>query len=483
MNCNRSRVGLYFCVLSTILLVGCATARPAKHPDDLQIGSLTFSPPQAERVVMDNGIIVYLLEDHDLPLFDAVAYFKAGSIYDPADKLGLAGLTSAVMRTGGTVSMTGDEIDEELEFMAGSVEVSAGREPAVATLSVLAKDMQRGLEIFSDVLCNPAFAEDKLDLARKRSIEGIRRRYDTPGSTISAEFPKLVYGANSVWARLATEETVSGISREDLVRFHERYFMPNNMILGISGDFDSSELISQLRALFGDWPARDLALPAIEAIESSFVPSVNYIHKDVNQSNIRLGHLGIRRHDPDAYAVEIMNYVLGWGGFTSRLWIEVRSDRGLAYSVWGGMRSGTDYGLFEAGCQTGAGTTCEATALIRDVIAGMTEAPPTDEELELAKDGELNSFVFNFTSSAQIVRKRVDLEFFGYPSDYLDTYEENIAAVTGEDVLRAAKKHLHPDKFVILVVGDAAGFDKPLSTFGDVATIEVPRTPERAAVQ
>ena len=178
-----------------------------------------------------------------------------------------------------------------------------------------------------------------------------------------------------------------------------------------------------------------------------------------------------------------MNYVLGWGGFTSRLWIEVRSDRGLAYSVWGSMRSGTDYGLFEAGCQTGAKTTYEATSVIRDVIAGMTEAPPTEEELALAKEGKLNSFVFNFTSSAQIIRNRVHLEFFGYPSDYLDTYEDKIAAVTGEDVHRVAKKHLHPDKFVILVVGDAAGFDKPLSTFGDVSTIEVPRTAEPAAVQ
>jgi predicted Zn-dependent peptidase len=432
---------------------------------------------------MDNGIVVYLLEDHDLPLFDAVAYFKAGAIYDPADKLGLAGLTSAVMRTGGTDSMSGDELDEELEFMAGSVEVSAGREAAVAALSVLAKDMRRGLEIFSDVLRNPAFAEEKLDLAKKRSIEGIRRRYDTPRSTVAAEFPKLVYGEDSVWARLATEETVSDIAREDLVRFHQRCFMPNNMILGISGDFDRAELMEQLSSVFGDWSRRDLELPAIEPIEPSFVPSVNYIRKEINQSNIRLGHLGIRRHNPDQYAVAIMNYVLGWGGFTSRLWIEVRSDRGLAYSVWGGMRSGTDYGLFEAGCQTGAGTTCEATSIIRDVIAGMTEAPPTDEELKLAKDGELNSFVFNFASSAQIVRTRVDLEFYGYPPDYLDTYEEKIAAVTGEDVQRVAEKYLHPDKLVILVVGDSTGFDKPLSTFGDVTTINLPRAAEPAALQ
>jgi len=474
---SRSYTRSIVCALLAVLCVGCITDRVPRHPDELQFEPLSFSPLGAERTVLGNGMVVYLLEDHALPLFDAVAYCRAGSIYEPADKVGLATLTGTVMRTGGTTSITGDEIDEILEFMAASVEVEVDREAAVVTLSALAKDMTRALELFADILRHPVFSDDKLDLAKKAAIEEIRRRYDTPGSIIEAEFPKLIYGEDSVWARLPTDKTIGNISREDLVRFHKKYFVPNNMILGISGDFDTDDLKARLEALLGDWPSSPVSFPPIPPLEPVRAASVNYIHKETNQSNIRLGHLGVRRHDPDEFAIEIMNYVLGWGGFTSRLWKEVRSNRGLAYHVYGIMGRGLQRGIFEAGCQTSSQTTCEAIAVIRDVIAGMKEAPPSDDELALAKESKLNRFVFNFGSSAQIVRQRAALEFYGYASDYLDTYEANIMAVTREHVYQAANKHLHPDRLVILVVGDATKFDKPLSAFGEVKTIEVPRAP------
>ena len=474
MNYERRYPKLALLLLFVVAVAGCVTAAVCRHPNELRFEPVSFSPPKADRTVLDNGIVVYFLEDHDLPVFDAVAYFRAGSIYEPSEKTGLAMLTGTVMRTGGTTSMTGDEIDEELEFMAGSVEVDVGRESAVVTLSALAKDLERGLEIFASVVRSPVFCEEKIDLAKKRAIEEIRRRYDSPGSTVAAEFPKLVYGKNSVWSRLPAVSTVNGVSRADLVAFHSAYFLPNNMILGVSGDYDKRALMAKLQGLFGDWQAEEISFAPIEPVEPDTAPSVNYIQEEINQSNILMGHLGIRRHNPDEFAVEIMNYILGWGGFTSRLWKEVRSDRGLAYDVYGGITSGMDYGLFEAGCQTDARTTCEAIRLIRDVVESMIEAPPSDDELALAKEGKLNRFVFNFTSSTEIVRKRVVLEFLGYPLDYLDTYEERIAAVKGDDVHRAAKRYLHPDKLVVLVVGDADQFDKPLSTFGPVNTIKLP---------
>ncbi len=474
MSLNRSRKMSHLLVLLTVLCSGCITDRLPRHPDELRIESLSFSPPPAERTVLSNGMVVYLLEDHDLPLFEMVVYCRAGSIYEPEDKVGLANLTGTVMRTGGTTSMSGDEIDEVLEFMAASVEVSVDREAAVATLRVLAKDTARGMELFADILRHPVFHDDKLDLAKKQAIEEIRRRYDTPGSIIEAEFPKLIYGEDSIWARLPSENTIGNISREDPVCFHKKYFVPNNMILAISGDFDTGDLTARLETLLGDWSSRDLSFPPIRPIEPVRAASVNYIHRQMNQSNIRLGHLGVRRHDPDQFAIEIMNYVLGWGGFTSRLWKEVRSDRGLAYHVYGVMGSGMQQGIFEAGCQTSAQTTYEAIALIRDVIAGMRETRPSDDEIVLAKEAKLNRFVFNFGSSAQIVRQRAALEFYGYPSDYLDTYEANIMAVTSEEVYRVANERLHPDTLVILVVGDSAKFDKPLSTLGDVNTLELP---------
>jgi len=470
------------CLLLVGLIIGCATARIHRHPHELRFTPLKFAPPKAERTVLNNGIVLYVLEDHDLPLFNAVASFRAGSIYEPADKVGLASLTGTVARTGGTTSMTGDEIDDELEFMAGSVEINVVREGAVGALNVLAKNMNRGLEIFADVLRNPVFSEDKIDLAKKAALEEIRRRYDTPDSIAAAEFPKLIYGENSVWARFSTETTINDISRDDLIQFHKKYYVPNNVILGISGDFNKEQLIAKVNALFGGWSPAEVSFPRVEDEKPMSVHSVNYIYKDVNQSSILMGHLGIRRHNPDEISVEIMNYILGWGGFTSKLWKEVRQDRGLAYDVFGGITAGLDYGVFEAGCQTSGRTTCEAITVIRDVITEMTESPPSDAELALAKEGRLNRFVFNFASTAQIVRQRVTLEFLGYPLDYLDTYEAKIAAVTRDDVHRVATTYLHPDRLVVLVVGNSAQFDKPLSTLGEVNAIEIPRNAASSAL-
>jgi predicted Zn-dependent peptidase len=254
------------------------------------------------------------------------------------------------------------------------------------------------------------------------------------------------------------------------------------VILGISGDFNKEQLIAKVNALFGGWSPAEVSFPRVEDEKPMSVHSVNYIYKDVNQSNILMGHMGIRRHNPDEIAVEIMNYILGWGGFTSKLWKEVRQDRGLAYDVFGGITAGLDYGVFEAGCQTSGRTTCEAITVIRDVITEMTESPPSDAELALAKEGRLNRFVFNFASTAQIVRQRVTLEFLGYPLDYLDTYEAKIAAVTRDDVHRVATTYLHPDRLVVLVVGNSAQFDKPLSTLGEVNAIEIPRNAASSAL-
>jgi len=454
-----------------LLLVVCLCG--AKRPDDVPIPELTFSPPKTERLVLDNGMVVHLLEDHELPLFDVVAYFRTGSIYDPEDKIGLAGLTGVVMRTGGTETMTGDEIDEELEFMAGSVETSIGIEAAIASLSVLKDDIDRGIEIFADVVRNPAFRDEKVQLAKNQALEGIRRRYDTPGGTAAAEFPKLVYGARSPWARLSTVSTVENVVRADMVAFHKKYFHPNNMILGVAGDFDSKEIVSKIERVFAGWEQAEIAFPDVGLIEKRFAGSVHHIQREINQSNIRMGHFGLRRHSPERYAVNVLNYILGLGGFTSRLMREVRSNRGLAYSVGARLGAGTDCGLFYAVCQTKGGTTREAIDVMTDVIGSVTEEVVTDEELKTAKDTLLNSFVFNFQSSTQVASQRVRLEFFGYPDDYLETYQANTAAVTAEDVLNAARKYLHPDTMTILVVGNSNEFDKPLSELGPVKEIDI----------
>ena len=210
-------------------------------------------PPVAQRVELDNGMIIYLLEDHELPIVDISARIRTGAIYEPGDKIGLAAITGAVMRTGGTASKTGDELDEILENLAASVEVGIGDDSGTASMSVLKEDLDTGLEILADVLMNPAFREDKIELEKVQHRSAIARRNDDPGSITSREFGKLIYGADSPYARTTEYDTINSITRDDLVAFHAKYFRPNNTILGVLGDFNSEEILGKIREAFKGW--------------------------------------------------------------------------------------------------------------------------------------------------------------------------------------------------------------------------------------
>jgi len=446
------------------------------HPGGLTFAPLDWKIPEAERYELSNGMVVYLQTDAELPLFNAYAILKVGSIYEPADKIGLAGITGEVMRSGGTSAfgraMTGDEIDEELEFRAGSVETWIGLESGGASVKVLQRDAYYGLRLLRDILAEPAFDAGKVELSKNRVIEGIRRQNDDPGEVAVREWKKVVYGKDSPWARTATVGTVSNIEREDLVQFHRKYITPNNMILAVYGDFDVSEMKRKLEEIFGDWEREEVRFPEIAPIKLEFEPGIYLVRKELNQSTILMGHYGIRRHDPDFFKVIVMNEILG-GGFTSRMTKEVRSNRGLGYYASSALSEGTDYGVFWAYCSTKTETTALAAKVMEEVIVGMVETPPEDEELSLAKEAIINSFVFCFDDRAEFVNGLAGLEYWGYPVDYYETYCSNIAAVTKEDVQEAAKDYLKPDGLKILVVGNPDGFDEGLAKFGEVEEINL----------
>jgi len=372
--------------------------------------------------------------------------------------------------------MTGDELDEELEFMAAGIETGIGTEAGVASVSVLKKDLRRGFELFADVLRCPAFRDDKLELARRQMIEGIRRRYDDPASIANVEFSKLVYGPETPWGRVNTVETVSAIVRADLVQFHQRYFVPNNMMMAVSGDFDRTELIGLLEEVFDGWEPRDVTFPHVPPLEIRYDPQVYWVQRDnAPQTVIAMGHLGMRRHAPEQYAVETFNYVYGLGGFISRLMREVRSNRGLAYGVSGYVGPGTDRGLFRVFCQTKTESTVEATELIRDITRELTELPVPADELGPIKDYLINRFVFKFESSTALVQERLLRDYLGYPPDFLETYTDRIEAVTAEDILDAARKYVHPDGMTYVFVGDRSKFDGDITQFGPVHEIVINR--------
>ena len=474
----RTSTGLVIAVLITCFIVCGIPSTFARPHEELTFEPIEFNPPVPEKRVLSNGMVLYLLEDHELPLFNINGLIKTGDLYDPADKVGLASICAGVMRTGGTVSREPDALNEELESMAASVEVGMSLEYGRVSLSTLTEDTEKGLEIFADVLRNPAFREDKLTLRKQQIIEGIRRRNDNPFPLALRNFSALLYGTDHPFGWYSEIEGVESITVEDLKAFHAKYFHPDNMMLAITGDFDTETLIAQLEKVFEGWEkVTEIAFPDVPIVNEVREPSVNYIFKDLNQTVILLGHLGIKRTPdfPGYFALRVMNDILGEGGFTSRLMREVREKHGLAYAVGSMMQTSyyTNPGEWLAYSQTRADKTAEAIALIIDVVKGLRDVPVPEDELQRTKDSLINSFVFGFESSAQIAFQQMILDYRGYAPDFLETFTDNIAKVTAEDVQAVAQKHLHPDALTIIAVGNKESFDRPLDEFGEVNEIEI----------
>ena len=470
------KIARYISVASLALSLGAlpaVAAEPAKaDPRTMTFKPLNFSIPKTERAVLANGMVVHMLEDHELPIVNITAYVRTGGVYEPPEKAGLAGLTGAVMRSGGTLELAPEALDEELEFMASSVESYIGSDAGGAAVTTLSRNLDRTLAIFSQVLMKPAFREDRVKLAINRTLESLRRQNDDPKGIAGRELRKALYAGHPLgqYPRL---ETVGRIVRDDLVQFHRRFYRPDNLILAVSGDFNRKDLLVKLEKHFAGWRGEGempapVADPAME-----MKPAVLLVQKEVNQSVIRMGHGGIDKNNPDLHAIKVMDYILG-GGFTSRLMQEIRSNQGLAYNATGGFEVGRRFaGIFEAETETKSESTARTVELMLKIIGDMTKAPVSDEELNLARDAIINSFIFGFTKPDVIVSQRARLEYYAYPPDYLEKYRERISRVTREDVLRVARKYLRPEAMTVLVVGDAGKFDKPLSTVGKVQEIRL----------
>jgi predicted Zn-dependent peptidase len=460
------------CIISIFCFSSVHAAEPV-NPRTMAFPPLTYRLPKAERVLLKNGTPVYLMQDHELPIVTISALIHTGSVYDPADKSGLASLTGSQLRGGGSQTLTPAVVDAELEFMASSVESSFGSDLGAVTLTSLTKNLDRTLQIFNDLLFYPKFDEKRLEVARRQALEAIRRQNDDPKELADRELQKMMYAGHPL-GNVPTAATISAIKRSDLQAFHRRFVRPDTMILTVSGDFDRSALLATLNRLVGSVPAAGkLQQHEIKQVNLQFVPAVLHAQKQVNQSVIRLGHLGITKDDPDLYAIRVLDFILG-GSFTSRLMMEIRTNQGLAYNVGSHFDVGRRFtGSFTAETETRAEATAKTIALMTTIINSVRTAPVTEQELKLAKDSIVNSFLFGFTTPNSIVSQQARLEFYGYQSDYLDRYRERIAAVTREDIQRAARKHLRPDAFKLVVVGDQKNFDKPLSTFGNVKMLDL----------
>ncbi|MFQ5722967.1 MAG: M16 family metallopeptidase [Terriglobia bacterium] len=462
-------------LLVGLLLVGGLGAAAQK-----QYKELTYPPlrdlqlPPVERFELANGLVVYLVEDHTLPKVEGYVRVRTGSRFEPADRVGLASILGQVMRTGGTTTHPGEEIDRMLENVGASVETSVGTTVATASMFTLKENLPQVLAILADILENPVFPEDKLELAKVQERTAIARRNDDVGQIANREFTKLVYGKESPYARQTEYDTIRNITREDLVAFHRRYFHPNQALLGLWGDFDTAEMRAEVERVFGSWPRGGEEVPPLPEVPQEWTGSINFIPKDdVNQTNVRIGHVGGRFDDPDYFALNVMSEILG-GGFSSRLFRRVRSDLGLAYAAFGTWNAAYDHpGMFYLRVDTKSESTVQAIEEVIKEVRRLTQEPVSPEELRLAKEGILNSFVFNFDTTGEVVRRLMTYEYYGYPSDFLERYKANVEKVTAEDVLRAARRWLRPEDLVILAVGRQQDFDRPLSALGNVNTVDI----------
>ncbi len=472
---HKFTIIIVWCLLLPAL-VGVSEAQ--KSYQELTYAPLTVTPPQVERQTLANGMQLFLVEDHELPLISISVRARTGRIYEPADKVGLASITAEVMRSGGTTQRRAAEINATLDLLAATVEFSIGWEYGIGNLQTLKEHLDTGLDIFADLLMNPAFDQQQLELAKAQRLNEIRGRNDEADGIAFREFWRLVYGKKRPLGRIKQIETINSITQADLLAFHRAYFHPNNIMLAVTGDFDTPAMIQKLNAVFQEWKPAEVSFPAVETASYEFQSLLNLVHKDLEQTFLIIGHLGMKQNDPDYPAMLLLNSILGGElGFSNRLMTEVRAKRGLAYTPFSVIQAGKrDYGIFYATCATQNETAAEALEVMLAEIKKLTETEVSDEELQLAKNQYSNSFVFKFETVAQVVQQQIDAEYFGYSLDFQTTLKEKIMQLTQADLLRVAQKHLHPDKMVILAVGNTDVIKEPLAQFGQVQELELDPT-------
>ncbi len=434
----------------TLFLGSPAQARP---PEIGPVPSLKFHPPKPTRVTLSNGIVVYILEDHELPLFHLSLRFKVSPADIAESKRGTLSLMGSVWRSGGTMRRKPEDLNDVLETNAISIETSVGEEMASAGVSCLTDDQSTALALFKEVLFEPAFQSDQVKLAKDKILEGLRRKNDDPWNIGRRAFRDALYGKTHLYSWNPTPESVGRMTRADLVALHQKILAPNQAIISVAGNFETQALLAQLENLFGSWKGKARVVPEFDySLKQPSTATVTFVDKDLTQSLIYTGGLGISRHNPDVFALSVTNSILGEGG-PSRLFAQVRSRLGLAYVVASFYTEPKGPGLIGAACQTKAATTGQALEAVRKELSKLGSEPVKTEELRDAKDSILNAFVFRFKSRNQIVGQAADLEFYGYEADYLEKYPSRIEGITRERVNEIGKKYYAPDKFKVLIVG------------------------------
>ena len=406
-----------------------------------------------KRSVLDNGVILLTSEQKALPMVSIELLIDAGARYDAPGQEGLANLTAKLL-TYGTKRRSALQISETLDFLGASLSTGCSDDLANISLTILKKDLTAGLDLLAEILTMSAFPQPEIDRQKQSVIASIRAREESPGDIAQRRFAAALFPA-SPYGRPAegTETAVKGIQQKSLTDFYGRYYRPNRSILAVVGDVSDAEITQALNRAFRLWkkgePGGKPLVP-----KSRGTSQIIRVNKDLTQANIMMGHEGIPRNHPDYYAIQVMNYILGGGGFSSRAMDSIRNQSGLAYSVYSYFSAAKSHGTFAFVMQTKNETAEEAIRIARGEIRRMQDQPVGEQELNEAKDYLTGSFPLRLDTNHKVANFLAQVEFFQLGLDYPDRYAELIRKVTSEDVQRVAKQYLHPEKLITVIVGN-----------------------------
>ncbi|MBI3892141.1 MAG: insulinase family protein, partial [Candidatus Wallbacteria bacterium] len=405
-----------------------------------------------KRSALDNGLTLLLLENHALPVVALHAWVRADSRWEPKGKEGLAEFTGRMLDEG-TATRTAEQIAEAIESVGGKLNTDAS---GVKT-QTLSKDLDLALDLAADCMLNPSFKDDRVDRERARILSEIRSEQDEPNRVAGNAFRELVYGAHPLHApKKGYEGSVQSISPKELREFHDAYYRPGNAVLAIVGDFDAAAIVPKIARAFGKWESRPAKLPALPVLERQKQKSEKSITIEKEQLNICLGHLGVKRSNPDWYSLLVMDYILGTGpGFTDRISKKLRDEKGLAYTVYANISdsAGEEPGTFMAYIGTSPENRKTAVDGLLAEIRALREGGCTAAELANAKAYLTGNFVFNIETTSQLADFLIDLERFKLGFDYLEKYPKLVESVTAADIGRVAKSYLDPDASTLVIVG------------------------------
>ncbi len=442
-------------------------------PHTMPAPKLQAPQPKVQQFTLSNGVRVLFIEDHELPVVEMSAAFKVGTLEDPANKAGLASMTATLLRTGGTKNFTADQLNEQLENLAADVEFGASTENSGGGIHCFKKDASKVLGLFSEMLRAPRFAADRIEIVRNQSLSRIKQQEDQPVQLAVRGISRLLFNGKGQ-GNPATQASIKAITEQDLRGFAKTWFVPNNMILGVSGDLTLSEAKALLKKTLGDWPKAKLPALARSSEPTKAAPGVYLQKKDkVNQSVVLAGMTGPRENDPDRVALGAAYLVLGEGGLGNRLFNTIRTKNALAYSAGcASSFANTVDGVFFGYAITKGESTTKAARLLREECVKLAKDGITPEEWENAKRTLTNQEVFANATSSNVISTAVGLALFGQPLDTRAKRLEKLQSLSLSQVNEVISRRFKPENLRFYILGDPAGFGaEKLETLGNVTAL------------